>query len=84
MQSQKNAGYLFRGADGIKHNGQRAVYWFEKAAAQKDPEAMRALAKCLECGRCVRKDEARAEQLRTMAKEIQAGVLTKATADEDG
>ena len=83
VQSQKNAGYLFRGADGIKHNGQRAVYWFEKAAEQKDPEAMRALAKCLECGRCVRKDDARAEQLRTMAKEIKSGVLAKEGEDEE-
>ena len=67
---QRNAGYLFRSADGLKHNGHRAVYWFEKAAAQRDAESMRALAKCLECGNCTKLDPARAAELRKTADAI--------------
>ena len=50
-------------------NGPRAVYWREKAAAQKYPEGLRGLAYCLECGKCCRggADVARAKRLRDEA-----------------
>ena len=48
-------------------NGPRAVYWFEKAAAQQDPKSMEALAECLECGKCTKQDPKRAAELRKAA-----------------
>jgi len=50
-------------------NGPRAVYWREKAAAQKHPDGLRGLAYCLECGKCCQggSDVARAKMLRDEA-----------------
>lgn len=81
---QRNAGYLFRSADGLKHNGHRAVYWFEKAAAQKDANSMRALATCLDCGRCVKKDTLRAEALRSEAGALEEKDENVEICDENG
>ena len=53
-------------------NGKRAVYWREKSAAHKEPNGMRGLAYCLECGKCCPhgEDLARARALRAEADEI--------------
>jgi len=53
-------------------NGRRAVYWREKSAANKEPQGMRGLASCLECGNCCEggRDARRAAALRKEADEI--------------
>ena len=47
------------------------LYWFEKAAAQEHVKDMKALAYCLECGRCVPTDRKRAEALKKRTAEVE-------------
>ncbi len=70
-QSQYNAGYLYRNAEKTQHDCDRAVYWFEKAAAQDHVDGLKALAYCLECGRCVPTDRKRVEELKKRAAELE-------------
>lgn len=68
---QYSTGYLYRNAEKTQHDCDRAVYWFEKAAAQDHVNGLKALAYCLECGRCAQTDRKRAEALKKRADEIE-------------
>ena len=68
---QYSTGYLYRNAEKTQHDCDRAVYWFEKAAAQDHVNGLKALAYCLECGRCTQTDRKRAEALKKRADEIE-------------
>ena len=72
--AQCNVANIYCSSKSPPWNGKRAVYWREKSAAQKQPNGMRGLAYCLECGHCCQggMDKARATALRKEADEIQA------------
>lgn len=69
--AQNNLANIYCAERGELWNGRRGIYWYEKAAAQKLPSAMRGLARCLGCGRC-RKDGADPIRARALLDEIAA------------
>ena len=71
--AQCNVGVIYCSDENVEMwNGHRGVYWLEKAAAQKVPEAMLGLAACLCCGRCCKggTDLARATALMEEAEKV--------------
>ena len=67
--SQYGLGCLLRLTKRVS-DSREAIALFEKAAAQEHRNAMEVLAQCLKCGRCVKVDVARSEELLRRAKEL--------------
>lgn len=61
--AMQNLGKIFTEEGSPVWDGPRGIAWFEKAVAQGDVYAKGDLAHCLLCGKCVAKDEGRAEAL---------------------
>ena len=68
--SQYRLGCLLRLTKRLS-DGKEAVDLFEKAAGQGHGNAMVVLAECLRCGRCVKTDVDRSEELLRRAKELE-------------
>ena len=74
--AQNNLAHIYCTEDDMElWDGRLGAFWYEKAAAQKLPEGMRGLARCLECGMCLKDgaDPARAKALFVEAEAIERG-----------
>lgn len=61
--AMQNLGKIYTEENSPVWDGPRGIVWFEKAVAHGEHFAMGDLARCLLCGKCVTKDESRAEEL---------------------
>lgn len=61
--AMQNLGQIYTAENSPVWDGPKGISWFEKAVAEGDCFAKGDLAHCLLCGKCVAKDEARAEVL---------------------
>ena len=71
--AQNNLANIYCSEGGALWNGRLGIHWYEKAAAQKLPTAMRGLARCLRCGKCRKGggDPVRAKSLLAEADKIE-------------
>lgn len=55
-QAQNDLGVAYMTGDGVELNEQQAVYWFQRASSQGNPEAIANLGMCLLLGKGIAKD----------------------------
>lgn len=54
-QAQNDLGVAYMTGDGVELNEQQAVYWFQRASSQGNPEAIANLGMCLLLGKGLQK-----------------------------